>query len=118
MPEEIDVDHVPEPEAPEEGVLDPGDTYTEGPERICAAGRQGPLPDADPSGYGPDSVELPCELELPIVDQAVIDGASPEVSALANSIGYALAERGVQLNADDAVKAAERAVAHGWRRAE
>lgn len=28
---EIDVPHIPEPDVPEEGVIDPTDTYTEGP---------------------------------------------------------------------------------------
>ncbi|WP_262403450.1 hypothetical protein [Actinomadura sp. CNU-125] len=30
--EEIDVPPIPEPDEPEEGVLDPDDTYTEGPQ--------------------------------------------------------------------------------------
>lgn len=48
------------------------------------------------------------EFEVPVEDQAVIDAAPPEVSRIANSIGYALAERGVRFTADDAIAAARR----------
>lgn len=52
--------------------------------------------------------------ELPVVDQSVIDDATPEVSRLANCIGYALGERGVRVTADDTIAAAQRAVDQGW----
>lgn len=54
--EEIEVAHVPEPGEPEEGLIDPADIYTEGASRMAHG--LGLLPEADPSGYGPDSVPL------------------------------------------------------------
>jgi hypothetical protein len=54
--------------------------------------------------------------ELPVVDQSVIDEASAEVSVLANSIGYALAERGAKVTTDDVFAAAQHVVDQGWRR--
>lgn len=52
--------------------------------------------------------------ELPVKDQRVIDEAPREVSMLANCIGYALAERDVEVTADDTIAAAQRAVDQGW----
>ncbi|MGI5423048.1 hypothetical protein [Actinomadura luteofluorescens] len=54
--------------------------------------------------------------ELPVKDQRVIDEASREVSELANCIGYALAEQGVEVTADATIVAAQRAVDQGWTR--
>lgn len=59
-----------------------------------------------------EAAETPI-FELPVIDQSVIDSASPEVSRLANSIGYALAERGVKLTSDDTFAAAQRLVDQG-----
>lgn len=56
--------------------------------------------------------------ELPVKDQRVIDEAPREVSMLANCIGYALAEQGVEVTADDTIAAAQRAVDQGWARRE
>lgn len=53
---------------------------------------------------------------VPVVDSEAVGGASPEVSVLANTIGYALAERGVTFTADDAIAAAQRAVDQGLAR--
>lgn len=54
--EDIEVAHVPEPEQPEEGLIDSADIYTEGASRMAHG--HGLLPEADPSGYGPDAVPL------------------------------------------------------------
>ena len=54
--------------------------------------------------------------ELPVKDQRLVDGAPREVSVLANCIGYALAEQGVKVTADDTIAAARRAVDQGWAR--
>lgn len=51
--------------------------------------------------------------ELPVTDQSVIDSASPEVSRIANCVGYALAERGVKFTADDTFAAAHSLVNQG-----
>jgi hypothetical protein len=50
---------------------------------------------------------------VPVTDSEVVNSASPEVSVLANTIGYALAERGVEFTADDAIAAAQRVVDQG-----
>lgn len=52
--------------------------------------------------------------ELPVKDQQVIGEAPREVSVLANCIGYALAEQGAKVTADDTIAAAQRAVDQGW----
>jgi hypothetical protein len=49
-------------------------------------------------------------LHVPVLDQEAVKGASPQVSVLANTIGYAFAERGVEFTADDAIAAAQRVV--------
>lgn len=54
------------------------------------------------------------KIELPVTDQAAIDSATPEVSRLANTIGYALAERKVPVTANDTLAAAQRAIDQGW----
>lgn len=46
--------------------------------------------------------------EVPIGDERAVEDVSPEVSRIANSIGFALAERGVQFTAADATAAAQR----------
>ena len=56
--------------------------------------------------------------DLPVKDQRAIDEAPREVSMLANCIGYALAERGAEVTADDTIAAAQRAVDQGWTRGE
>jgi len=43
-------------------------------------------------------------------DQALIDDAPPRISKIANAIGYALTQRGVQITAADAITAAYRVV--------
>jgi hypothetical protein len=48
--------------------------------------------------------------EVPTGDESAVKDASPEVSRVANSIGFALAERGVQFTAEDAVAAARRVI--------
>lgn len=48
--------------------------------------------------------------EVPIGDENAVKGVSPDVSRIANSIGFALAERGVQFTAADATAAAQRVV--------
>jgi hypothetical protein len=48
------------------------------------------------------------EFEVPTGDERAVKDASPEVSRIANSIGFALAERGVQFTAADATAAAQR----------
>lgn len=46
--------------------------------------------------------------EVPTGDQRAVEAASPEISRIANAIGYALAERGVQFTAEDTVATGQR----------
>lgn len=46
--------------------------------------------------------------EVPTGAERAVKDASPEVSRLANSIGFALAERGVKFTAADAIASAQR----------
>lgn len=59
--------------------------------------------DADPAG----------QARVPVYDESLVADAPAEVSTLANSIGYALASRGVAITADDVIAAAERLIAQG-----
>ena len=54
--EDIEVAHIPEPDEPEEGLIDTADTYAEGAFRMAHG--PGLLPEVDPSAYGPDAVPL------------------------------------------------------------
>lgn len=55
----------------------------------------------------------PGQVSVPVNDEALVADASAEVSTVANSIGYALASRGVAITADDAIAAAQRLIAQG-----
>lgn len=52
-------------------------------------------------------------VHIPVTDAAAIHSHSTQVSELANSIGYALADRGVEFTAEDALAAAARAFEQG-----
>lgn len=52
-------------------------------------------------------------VEVPVIDEAMVADAPPQVSVLANTIGYVLADRRVAITADDAIAAAKRLVSQG-----